>query len=257
MVKFRLLALGVLLILLSSCAKKTTLPGLVGQPVFITPTLKTPEDSVGCLFKWNFVSKPLESNMDVLSFQPDSRSFSVSFVPDVEGEYEIQFVMTTTEGKEKLKQTYHYLISPDTSTTTSTSAPPPIVIPTTPPTSQTKITTPSGPAPAMTTQASKVAKPKTKVVRSAQKIPKVAGKYTIQVSAWKNIDKAENAQRQLAAANIDAYIQKAYFPETKETWYRVRTGNFDSYEEATTALKALRTKFPKEKFWIDFVRKDQ
>lgn len=253
MLKFRLYALIVLLVFATSCAKKVVINGFVGKPVTITPQLKAPEDSVDCLFKWSFVTKPAESNMDVLSFQPDSRSFEVTFVPDVVGEYLVEFTMTTTEGKEQLKQSYTCQISEDTSQT-AVAPPPPIIIPTTP-----KQEVP-GPSISSTTtyQPSKDVKPKPKprTIKSAQKIPKMEGKYTIQVSAWKNIAQAEAAKNRLEAVSIDAYIQKAYFPETKMTWYRVRTGSFDSYAEAQAALKDLKTKFPKENFWIDFARQD-
>lgn len=253
MTKKHLCAFIIFAALLIGCAKKAPISGFVGKPLELTPTLKAPEDSVNCLFKWSFVTKPPESNMDVLSFQPDSRSFTVSFVPDVVGEYEVEFSMTTTDGKEKLKQSFRCSVIEDTSRTAQETAPPPVTVPA--PLPQYSRPAPTATAPAPVYQAPKPAKPKSAI--RGREIPKVADKYTIQISSWKSYAKAEDAQRKLAALAIDAYIQKAYFSETKETWYRVRTGNFESYEQARAAMQSLKQKFPEEKFWIDFVREDQ
>ncbi|HPY01164.1 MAG TPA: hypothetical protein PLC51_04370, partial [Candidatus Marinimicrobia bacterium] len=79
------LTLTILLMLLGNCTKKPVVTGTVGYPVNVVPEIKKSEDTTGCTFKWGFIAKPAESIMDVLSFIPDSRSFSVSFIPDVPG----------------------------------------------------------------------------------------------------------------------------------------------------------------------------
>ncbi|MFA6743969.1 MAG: hypothetical protein WCS36_07215, partial [Candidatus Neomarinimicrobiota bacterium] len=106
--------LTIVLLLLSGCAKKPVITGNVGSPINLTPEIKKMEDTVACSFKWNFTTKPAESIMDVLSFMPDSRTFSVSFVPDAPGDYELQFSSQTTDGKERFKQVFICTVSPDT-----------------------------------------------------------------------------------------------------------------------------------------------
>lgn len=250
-------ALIVLLVLLSECGKKPVTNGTVGSPVDLMPVLKKTEDTVACTFKWVFNTKPAESSMDVLSFQPDSRSFAISFVPDVPGDYEVQFSSLNADGKEQFAQVFACVITQDTSQTPATdsggyqipakdlSAPLPQY---TKPGSQS--------VPAAVYQSTQAAKPKPRAVVKGRRIPKVPGKYTIQISSWKSYNQAEAALSKLAAGDLDAYIQKAYFQETKETWYRIRSGTFDSYDEAKGIMKDLQSRFPKEHFWIDFVRED-
>ncbi|MBN2601436.1 MAG: SPOR domain-containing protein, partial [Candidatus Marinimicrobia bacterium] len=87
-------------------------------------------------------------------------------------------------------------------------------------------------------------------------IPTISGKYTIQISSWKTYAGAERAIGLMANLGMDLYIQKAYFKETGETWYRVRTGNFDTRTAARAAMEQLKSKLPHEQIWIDFVRQD-
>jgi cell division septation protein DedD len=250
----------ILLILLSECSKKAVLTGTVGSPINLVPELKNPEDTVACSFKWNFTAKPAESNMDVLSFQPDSRSFTVSFVPDVAGDYELQFTSQNAEGQEQFKQVFNYTVSPDTnplpSADTGGFQTPPQDL-SAPLPQYTQPETQTAPPVTYLTRPPVTQKPKPKAMVKGHTIPKVTGKYTIQISAWKQYNQAEAALAKLTAQDLEAYIQKAYFKETKETFYRIRTGTFDSYEEAKKVMKDLQVRFPKEEFWIDSVREDQ
>lgn len=253
-------ALIVLLMLLNECAKKPAITGTVGSPVNLSPEIKKPEDTVACTFKWNFNTKPAESIMDVLSFLPDSRSFAVSFVPDAPGDYELQFSSQTTDGKEQFKQIVTCVISPDTDQsiagdTGTTPMPARDLSAPLPQYSQSGAK--QVPPAAYVTKPPVAPQPKAKAVVKGRHIPKVAGKYTIQISAWKNYNQAETALAKLTAKNLDAYIQKAYFQETRETVYRIRSGTFESYREAKNVMNELKARFPSEEFWIDFVREDQ
>jgi|GEM_PF-886048 len=254
------ITLTILLILLGGCAKKPVITGQVGSPINLKPEIKKMEDTIACSFKWSFDAKPAESIMDVLSFMPDSRSFEVSFVPDVPGDYQLQFASQTSEGKEKFKQIFQCVVTPDTtpSEAAQTGAyPTPAKDLSAPPPQYAKPGTLS--APPVDYVAKPLVSPKLrpKVAVRGRKIPKVDGKYTIQISAWANYNQAEAALAKLTTRNLDAYIQKAYFQETRETWYRVRTGTFDSFSEARQVMKDLKGRFPQEDFWIDFVREDQ
>ena len=58
---------------------------------------------------------------------------------------------------------------------------------------------------------------------------------------------------ELIDSGYDAYIQKALFVETNETWYRIRVGSYDKKETATAVAKSLSKSRP-EKAWVDYVR---
>jgi len=249
------LTLTILLMLLSNCSKKpVVVTGVVGNPINLVPEIKKSEDTTGCTFKWGFIAKPAESIMDVLSFIPDSRSFSVSFIPDVPGDYELQFLSQDSNGQEKFKQIIKCSVLPDTAQSPSTdtvagqmpprdlSAPPP----------QYAQSYPGG-----ENETTYSAMTQSQPIKTGKNIQKIPGKYTIQLGAYKNYDKAEAELKKLRAHNLDTYIQKAYFKETNETWYRIRTGTFDSYAEAKKVLNQLKARFPKENLWIDYVREDQ
>ena len=60
---------------------------------------------------------------------------------------------------------------------------------------------------------------------------------------------------QLIKSGYDAYIQKAYFKETEEVWYRVRIGSYDNYNSAQ-AIANVVSKDIKLAVWVDFVRVD-
>ena len=240
------LTLAILLMLLGNCTKKPVVTGTVGYPVNVVPEIKKSEDTTGCTFKWGFIAKPAESIMDVLSFIPDSRSFSVSFIPDVPGDYELQFLSQDSNGQEKFKQIIKCSVLPDT---VAAQMPPRDLSAPLPKYAQSY--------PGGENETTYSAMPQSQPIKTGRNIQKIPGKYTIQLGAYQNYDKAETELKKLRAYNLDTYIQKAYFKETNETWYRIRTGTFDSYAEAKKVLNQLKARFPKENLWIDFVCEDQ
>jgi cell division septation protein DedD len=161
--------------------------------------------------------------MDVLSFQPDSRSFTVAFVPDAPGDYELQFTSQNEEGKEQFSQVFSCSVAPDTNPTPladtgySQNLPRDLSAPL-PQYSQpgTKTAPPVTYAtpPSAELKSKSVQKPKT--VIKGKSIPKVAGKYTIQISAWKNYNQAEAALANLTAWDLDAYIQNSILKKPKK-----------------------------------------
>lgn len=56
--------------------------------------------------------------------------------------------------------------------------------------------------------------------------------YNVQVSSWKNKEKAEQEVNRLRGLGLNAFIFEAYLPQKGGTWYRVRVGNFKTKEEA-------------------------
>ncbi|PIS28601.1 MAG: hypothetical protein COT43_06060 [Candidatus Marinimicrobia bacterium CG08_land_8_20_14_0_20_45_22] len=245
-------------LMLASCGKKEPIRGLVGNPLHLSAVIEAPEDTIGCSFRWVFSRKPPESNLDILSFQPDSRSFSIYFVPDIAGQYTVQSAIIGADGKDKSKSDFICEIAVDsTKDETSDSAglgisenaPAPIYE------TSDKQKTPQ--VPSSTTSVKQAApKPVNKVYDKGKSIPIVSGKYTIQISSWKTYKSAEKELARLSNMGLDAYIQKAVFKETKETWYRIRLGMFDSREEAKQSLNDFKKRYPNENFWIDNVRQD-
>jgi cell division septation protein DedD len=56
--------------------------------------------------------------------------------------------------------------------------------------------------------------------------------YNVQVSSWRNKEKAEQEVVRLRGLGLNAFIFEAYLPQKGGTWYRVRIGNFKTKEEA-------------------------
>lgn len=90
---------------------------------------------------------------------------------------------------------------------------------------------------------------------AAKTIPKVRDQFTIQYSSRKTLRKAQEDMSELLNLGIDAYIQKAYFLETDELWYRVRIGIFHNSKDAEKAAKEIKN-LTKTKVWVDHVRLD-
>jgi len=84
-------------------------------------------------------------------------------------------------------------------------------------------------------------------------IPKDPNRYTIQTSAKRTFDAAQQSAEYLMEAGFDSYIQKAYFKETDEIWYRVRVGGFESYSAAVAVATSIRN-LTNGETWIDHVR---
>ena len=86
-----------------------------------------------------------------------------------------------------------------------------------------------------------------------QSIPFDKNRFTIQISSKKVLSDAKKVAIELIDAGYDAYIQKALFVETNETWYRIRVGSYDKKETAIAVAKSLSSN-RREKAWVDYVR---
>ncbi len=247
-------------ILIGSCGKEPQITGKVGDPVHLAPPIEAPEDTAGCTFQWVFLKKADNSNMDVLSFQPTSKAFNVFFVPDMPGEYKVNAKIIASDGDVKREETFICAIEEDTSQTAGMDQPEQVM-------SETQVDTEKTPPPVYgqpkevkpkPIKPSKTIQPEKRPMRPevARNIPKVKGKYTIQISSWKTYQGAQRALSQLNTYDLDTYIQKVYFEETGETWYRIRTGTFDSYQQAKNVQQDLKNKLKKNDIWVDYIRKD-
>ena len=104
------------------------------------------------------------------------------------------------------------------------------------------------------TIANKIKSTRSKSIKGA-KIPANKDRFTIQVISKKRLVDAQKFADKLIKSGYDAYIQKAYFKETEEVWYRVRIGSYDNYNSAQ-AIANVVSKDIKVAVWVDFVRID-
>jgi len=104
-----------------------------------------------------------------------------------------------------------------------------------------------------------VVEPKSTAAKPAKKkrpryiIPFDKSRYTIQVVSKKNLKDAEKMAANLIESGYDAYIQKAYFRDTDEVWFRVRVGSYDNRETALAVGKVIASAMTTDT-WVDFVR---
>ena len=64
--------------------------------------------------------------------------------------------------------------------------------------------------------------------------------YVIQHSSWKTRSKAERIAGYLRSKGHNAFVQKAYIPKFRRTYYRVRIGYFNSLSEAQSYSRKIR-----------------
>jgi len=110
----------------------------------------------------------------------------------------------------------------------------------------------SSPLPAVKKQSTAI-KPPVKKKSSRYVIPFDKSRYTIQIASKKNLNDAEKVAVNLIESGYDAYIQKAYFRDTDEVWFRVRVGSYDNRDTALSVGKVIADAMTTE-VWIDFVR---
>jgi len=87
-------------------------------------------------------------------------------------------------------------------------------------------------------------------------IPRAAKTYTIQVSSWPSLDEAQAASQELLDKfGIESYIQRAFFKDKDEIYYRLRIGNFPEEDAAKAYAKEIQnmTNLP---VWVDYIRKE-
>ncbi len=88
------------------------------------------------------------------------------------------------------------------------------------------------------------------VKKVSEKNVSEAGRYTLQIAAYKNV--------QDAAAHVAALEKKGYAPYrvttllNKETWYRIRLGRYENYDAALTAKEKLK----KDRIQAMIIKKD-
>ncbi|MCF7796520.1 MAG: SPOR domain-containing protein [Lentisphaeria bacterium] len=87
-------------------------------------------------------------------------------------------------------------------------------------------------------------------------VPRANKSFTIQISSWESLEEAQAAVKNLRDTyGLEGYIQRVFFKDTDQVFYRVRVGNYKTYAEATAAAKDVHrtTNLP---VWVDYVRKE-
>ena len=80
-------------------------------------------------------------------------------------------------------------------------------------------------------------------------------RFTIQITSKKKLKDAQTYSKKLLKSGYDVYIQKIIL-DNFETWYRVRLGSYDNYNDAKKDAKVISKELGFT-VWVDFVRKEQ
>jgi hypothetical protein len=267
---------GVLLILvvLSGCSMWDSWFGreeiYVGE--YITLTAEEAIEDQGTL--WIFSQLPDSSQLS--GFLPSDTAKQISFIPDVPGEYDIVLQLSVEDEIEESSYKYSAITIEDTTLLNSeipshlvevgyngdtTVSDTPAVTTLTDEGDQrrylAKIIKPGRPKAPAKRRSTTIKKKRTAAKLSrGNLIPKAAKTFTIQVSSWPSLEEAQVASKELLDTyGIDSYIQRAFFKDKDEIYYRLRVGNFQEQDAATAYAKEIQkqTNLP---VWVDHVRKE-
>jgi cell division septation protein DedD len=75
------------------------------------------------------------------------------------------------------------------------------------------------------------------------------GFYTIQLSSWRGLDKAQAEARRWQGKGLEAYVLKAEVPGMG-TWFRVRAGRYPGYSVAREAMRSI-IGLEDPRVWVD------
>ena len=246
----------------------------LGEYVTLQAEKLEPEQKV----RWSFSQLPDSSKL--LGFLPSDTVSQISFKPDVPGAYDVVLQVISGNDIDETSFLYDAVIAEDSSLvnteipeylfkalladdTTVTSAPPA--------SSYTddgikrtylsKVVSPSDLAKPKPKKSSPTVKKqiKPKAVAAPNRgnlIPQATKTYTIQLSSWPSLEEAQGASKELMDTyGIDSYVQRAFFKDKDEVYYRLRVGNFENFSEAQAVAKEIQgmTNLPA---WVDFLRQE-
>lgn len=263
-------------VLAFSCSKENPV-GYVGQPVSVR--IDIPDESEDLEFLWELSSIPSNSYLINTDIQAGEDNFSVMFIPDVVGTYSIE-ASVFQYNDEIETQSFTFSITDALQLDTSSISE----------SDQTTLDTLAlvellandeneeswydsynadenlyYPSDTLSSKQYEKEKPKlpTKVPPKkasikkkrlkGQAIPFDKNRFTIQIASKRRLGDAKKVAAKLIESGYDAYIQKANFKESSETWFRVRVGSYDNRQTASAVAESL-SKTQKETAWVDFVR---
>lgn len=241
--------------------------------------------------QWTFTAFPDSSQLTPIDILPSDTSRTISFKPDVAGKYDIQLT-TTVDGKSKTKNYFYKVALAKTGELTTGEIPEhlrtyletknnldtldqansndsqdqnrrnyldKIVKPETARSVSENIVTKPTAAPVKPrTPSTKAVAKKTKVTTKnrGNQVPRANKSFTIQISSWESLEEAQAAIKELRKTfGLEAYVQRVFFKDSDQVFYRVRVGNYKTYNQAQKAANDLKksTNIP---VWVDFVRQE-
>ncbi len=259
------ISLLLLFTLIISCGGQSE-TGMVGES--ITLVAESGETGEDLEFSWDILEQPSTSWITVNDLQYSEDHMSATFIPDEPGTY-VFSVAISQYGDEVSNQSFSYEIElgedgsdydeeltevTEEEWLESTPEEPEIPVEIPEPEFEERVEpekvvvkeTPPPPPPP---------KPVKRVVPGST-IPVDKSRFTIQVASRKMLVDAEKVASDLINAGFDAYIQKAYFMETDQIWYRVRVGSYDDMDIAQSVASSIADSYNLAT-WIDHVRIEQ
>ena len=262
----KLLYLPILLLFLISCGGKGV-EGQVGQIISIAAEENLEETNVD--YNWIIMGQPDGSLLSPKDLKYKNNGQEMIFTPDYPGDYNFE-VSVTKFGDELSSQSYFFTISDFTEAEEEEIVEEEIeeeeiedeeeeeeIEDEEEEQEEEEVSSKKGKVNKTTTKAIISNKKRASKLRSARgsNIPAKKDRFTIQVISKKRLVDAQKFADKLIKSGYDAYIQKAYFKETEEVWYRVRIGSYDNYNSAQ-AIANVVSKDIKLAVWVDFVRVD-
>jgi len=244
----------------------------VGQYV----NLQAQEVPTGSTLQWVFAQLPDSSKLT--GFLPADTVEQVAFKPDTPGEYDVVLQVTTAGKINETNYYYNAVIPADSSlvdqelpeylsdtsyandTTVSDSPVVGLVADEEQRDYLAKVIAP-GQSKTRSYRTSRLRqstprKSKPAPISRGNLIPRAAKTYTIQVSSWPSQEEAQAASRELLDKyGIDSYVQRAFFKDKDEIYYRLRVGSFPNQAAAEAYAKEIQsmTSLP---VWVDYVRQE-
>ena len=269
-----------ILILFIGCSKQNPAT-LVGEAIIAN--VANPEEGLDLEYLWEFTNLPDQSSISNSDIDSGEDDLSITFIPDVPGTYSLE-VSVFQYNDEISTQSFHFevldnenlvsdikdesnisesdeILAKNDDLLNRSDAPKWFesedileittemendkLLPKPQIKEDSKRIIPSSP---------KKVEPKktTKSIRG-QSIPYDKNRFTIQIASKKELSDAKQVAVDLIDAGYDAYIQKALFKETNETWYRIRVGSYQNKDTAIAVAESLSKNRP-EKAWVDYVR---
>ena len=270
----------IILTLFIACSKQSPTT-LVGEAIIAN--VANPEEGLDLEYLWEFTNLPDQSSISNSDIDSGEDDLSITFIPDVPGTYSLE-VSVFQYNDEISTQSFHFEvldnenlvsdIKDESNISTSdeilaknddllyrsdapkwfesedileitTKMENDKLLPKPQIKEDSKRIIPSSPKKVET-------KKTTKSIRG-QSIPYDKNRFTIQIASKKELSDAKQVAVDLIDAGYDAYIQKALFKETNETWYRIRVGSYQNKDTAIAVAESLSKNRP-EKAWVDYVR---
>ncbi len=240
-------------------------------------TLQVENSVDGQSVRWIFAQLPDSSKLR--GFLPADTLDVISFKPDVPGEYDVVLQIDINGEIEEISYVYEAIVAEDSSLVNSeipahlfgsayaedtTVADTPFVNSMTDRGDQrnylSKVVSP-GKSKASTSRRSSSTRKKPTRIKSTKLsrgnlIPRATKTFTIQVSSWSSLEEAQIASKELLDKyGIDSYIQRAFFKDKDEIYYRLRIGSFKEQVTAEAYAKEIQsmTSLP---VWVDYIRQE-